>query len=141
MSLYIDTSCLLKLFFVEPESERVRELVTREPQVIISTLARLEAAQCLLAARLAGDVSRTQHGRLTARIAEMLQTPPFEVAEFPSAAVAASERQSARGVYSRTLDRLHLGAMEELGLRRLLTNDDQQAAAARALGFEVLMPR
>jgi predicted nucleic acid-binding protein len=141
MSLYIDTSCLLKLFFVEPESERVRELVTREPQVIISTLARLEAAQCLLASRLAGDVSRTQLRRLSSRIAEMLQTPPFEVAEFPAAAVSVSERQSSRGVYCRTLDRLHLGAMEELGLRRLLTNDDQQAVAARALGFEVLMPR
>jgi len=141
MSLYLDTSCLLKLFFVEPESARVGELVTREPQVIISTLARLEAAQCLLAARLAGDISRVQHGRLTSRMAEMLQTSPFEVAEFPAAAVSASERQSLRGVYCRTLDRLHLGVMEELGLRRLLTNDDQQAAAARALGFEVLMPR
>ena len=34
-----------------------------------------------------------------------------------------------------------LAAMEALGIRRLLTNDDQQAAAARALGFGVVLPR
>ena len=141
MSLYLDTSGLLKLLFIEPESARVRELVTREPQVMVSTLVRLEAVQCLRARRLAGDISRIQHQRLILKVAEMLQTPPFEVAEFPAAAVAMAERQNATSGYCRTLDRLHLGAMEALGVRRLLTNDDQQAAAARALGFEVLMPR
>jgi len=30
--------------------------------------------------------------------------------------------------------------MESLGVRRLLTHDDQQAAAARALGFAVVRP-
>ena len=35
---------------------------------------------------------------------------------------------------------LHLAAMDELGVRRLLTNDAKQAAAARVLGYEVLHP-
>jgi hypothetical protein len=74
-------------------------------------------------------------------ISEMLQTSPFEMAAFPPATVATAESQIHGGAYCRTLDRLHLGVMEALGLNRLLTNDDQQAAAARALGFEVLMPR
>ena len=30
--------------------------------------------------------------------------------------------------------------MEELGMRRLLTNDTKQAATARALGYETLSP-
>jgi hypothetical protein len=30
--------------------------------------------------------------------------------------------------------------MSELGLRRLLTNDSKQAAAARALGYDVVSP-
>jgi predicted nucleic acid-binding protein len=38
-------------------------------------------------------------------------------------------------------DRLHLAIIESLGLRRLLTNDDGQARAARGLGFEVTLPR
>ena len=43
MSLYLDTSCLLKLFFDEPETERTMELVAREERVVVSSLARLEA--------------------------------------------------------------------------------------------------
>jgi hypothetical protein len=31
--------------------------------------------------------------------------------------------------------------MQIIGLQRLLTNDDRQAAVARALGFEVSVPR
>ena len=46
-----------------------------------------------------------------------------------------------RSVHCRTLDRLHLAAMQALGVRRLLTNDDIQTRAATALGFEVLRPR
>jgi hypothetical protein len=40
-----------------------------------------------------------------------------------------------------TLDRLHLSTMHALGVWRLLTDDDTQAAAARALGMDVLLPR
>jgi hypothetical protein len=36
------------------------------------------------------------------------------------------------------LDRLHLAAMEWLGLARLLTHDHRQAEAARALGFKIV---
>jgi predicted nucleic acid-binding protein len=39
------------------------------------------------------------------------------------------------------LDRLHLAAMQALDVRRLLTNDEIQARAAAALGFEILRPR
>ncbi len=141
MSLYLDTSCLLKLVFIEPESLRVKELVMQESQVIVSTLARLEAAQTLLARRLAGSISRGQQARVAKILTEMLQTPPFEMVAFPAEAVAMAENQIHAGVYCRTPDRLHLGAMEALGLRRLLTNDDQQAVAARALGFAIVRPR
>jgi hypothetical protein len=43
--------------------------------------------------------------------------------------------------YCPTLDRLHLAVMQALGFRRLLTNDDAQARAGRALGFSVSLPR
>ena len=42
MSLYLDTSCLLKMLFPEPETRRVMQLVAVEEHVVISTLARLE---------------------------------------------------------------------------------------------------
>jgi uncharacterized protein with PIN domain len=45
-----------------------------------------------------------------------------------------------RELHCRTLDRLHLAAMEELDVRRLMTTDAAEADGARALGFEVVHP-
>lgn len=141
MSLYLDTSCLLKLVLREPESERVRSLVLSEPRIAVNTLTRLEARQSLLSMLLGGEITRAQHRRLGAVLNEMLSIPPFDFGRFPHDAFELAEQQLARTPYCRTLDRLHLAAMEALGLQRLLTNDDQQAAAAHALGFEVILPR
>lgn len=141
MSLYLDTSCLLKLVLVEPESERVRELAEAEPEVVVSSLARFEAVQNLLALRLGGEINRAQHQRCVAKFEELLRTAPLKVVAFPYGAVELADKHHLREPYCRTLDRLHLGAMEALGLRRLFTNDDQQADAAHALGFEVVLPR
>jgi hypothetical protein len=42
--------------------------------------------------------------------------------------------------HCRTLDRLHLAAMDVLAIRRLITNDARQASTARAAGFDVVVP-
>lgn len=141
-ALYLETSCLLKLLFYEPDSPRVHELVAAESDVVVTSLVELEAEQQILARYLAGRLSRSRRITVLARMRELLAQAPFERLSPPVSFLDAALRQ-ARGsrVYCRTLDRLHLGAMEALGLRRLLTNDDQQAAAARALGFEVILPR
>jgi len=141
MSMYIDTSCLLKLFLVERESARVQELFSGEERVVVSALVRLEALQALRGLRLGGRITPVQHKQLTKRLEDMLQLPPGEVSAFPPSAIEHAERQNKQGAYCKTLGSLHLGAMVSLGLNRLLTNDDQQADAARALGFTVLMPR
>jgi hypothetical protein len=78
---------------------------------------------------------------LVKHLEDILQLPPFAMSAFPPSAIENAERQVGQRAYCKTLDSLHLGAMASLGLKRLLTNDDQQAAAARALGFTVLLPR
>lgn len=40
MSLYLDTSCLLKLLLPEVESRRVAEIVAAEEHVVVSSLAQ-----------------------------------------------------------------------------------------------------
>jgi predicted nucleic acid-binding protein len=67
---------------------------------------------------------------------------PFRFLPLPGTVFQTALRQQGRGrqPHCRSLDRLHLAAMEELGLRRLMTNDVAQAAGARGLGFEVLRP-
>ncbi len=142
MSLYIDTSCLLKLVFVEPESARVHHLIQAEPQVTVSTLAELEAEQILWAQLLGGGLSRRDHLRLGGFLKNLRGATPFVHKTVPHDLAQIARRQIRdSNIYCRTPDRLHLAAMEALGIRRLLTNDDQQAAAARSLGFGVVLPR
>ena len=143
MGLYLDTSCLLKLFFQEPESARVAAMLAAEDRVVVSTLARLELRVQIQGRMAGGTLSGQVASTLMAMVDRTLVQSPFEITEMPGNvyAVAAGQIVAAgRSVHCRTLDRLHLAAMETLGLRRLLTADETQARAAAACGFEVLRP-
>jgi predicted nucleic acid-binding protein len=139
---YLDTSAMLKLLWPEPESEAVREQVAREDIVVISALAELEAEVQLKAAWLAGRYREAAWRGFLAKLAEFRETEPFAFRPLPVTLIeTARRRQRAPGrLHCRTLDRLHLAAMEELDVSRLMTHDATQAQAARALGFEVLTP-
>src|SRR5262249_30145806 len=102
--------------------ERVAALVAGERRVIVSGLARLEALSPGLpprdrAVRARGDAARAGAHRRAAAVTLLTEA------------------------FCRTLDRLHLAAMQQLCIGRLLTNDHAQAAVARELGLEVVMPR
>jgi predicted nucleic acid-binding protein len=70
------------------------------------------------------------------------QTDPFQFRPLAGSLFQTALRQDrdARRIHCRTLDRLHLAAMADLGLERLMTNDAAEAAGAKALGFEVVSP-
>jgi predicted nucleic acid-binding protein len=141
-ALYLDTSCLLKLFVREPESARVIELLGVETQIIVSELARLEAETQLRARRRGGLLTKTKHEKLARQLSETLTLEPFSVAPFPNEAFERARELATRTKeHCRTLDLLHLAAMDCDGLDRLLTNDSSQAAVARSLGVTVLLPR
>jgi predicted nucleic acid-binding protein len=144
MSLYLDTSCLLKLLFAEPESAKTSLLVAAEPRVVVSSLARLEAL-VQIQGRAAGRLLSARAAAALARLLDQtLVSAPFDLVTTPAGIDGVATAQLfllSRSVHCRTLDRLHLAAMQSLGVRRLLTNDETQARAASALGFEVLRPR
>ena len=144
MSLYLDTSCLLKLLFTEPESSNTALLVAAETRVVVSSLARLEAI-VQIQGRVAGGLLTARSASTLSRILDQtLAATPFDVdATAPGIdAVAVGQLYPlGRSVHCRTLDRLHLASMQALGLRRILTNDDIQARAATSLGFQVLRLR
>jgi predicted nucleic acid-binding protein len=74
----------------------------------------------------------------------VIKLAPYERVRCPADIIDIAADQikvAARRAYCRTLDRLHLATMQALGVQRLLTNDDTQAAAARALGLDVVLPR
>jgi predicted nucleic acid-binding protein len=144
MSLYADTSCLLKLLWQEPETARTESLVAAESTVVVSDLARLEVTVQIQARRAAGLLTKGGATRLGRQFETLVATPPFELRACAPSLIEDARLQAAASrprAHCRTLDRLHLAAMAGMGLRRLLTNDDGQARAARALGIRVLLPR
>jgi len=140
--IYLDTSCLLKLLLEEPESEAVRLAVAREAEVVISALTELETTVQLRAGWLAGEYREGRYRAYFNRLNAFRETDPFRFRPLAGSLFQTALRQdrAARRIHCRTLDRLHLAAMEELGLRRLMTNDAAEAAGAKALGFEVVSP-
>lgn len=139
--IYIDSSSLLKTLWEEPESEAVRVAIAGEAQVVVSTLTELETEVQLRAKWLGAATTRVRYQAYRTKLAAFRKTPPFEFRELSGAVFPHAIRQHVSGKWHcRTLDRLHLAAMSELGLRRLLTNDRKQAAAAKALGYDVIFP-
>ena len=139
--LYIDTSSLLKLLWEEPESEWTRQRIAAEQKVILSSLAELETDVQLAGACLAGRYSRAKLNAYRRALTTFPQIDPFDRADLSSQLfhVALRQHKLVGQAHCGTLDRLHLAAMELLGISRLLTHDNRQAQAARGLGFEVVV--
>ncbi len=140
--IYIDTSCLLKILRTEPLSTDVRRAIAMETEVIVSVLTELETRVQLKAMWTGGGVTRAQWRKLETELALLRNQPPFEFRTLPSAVFQAALRQhrNSGDLHCRSLDRLHLAAMEELKVSRLMTHDEGQAKAAIEAGFEIVRP-
>jgi len=140
--IYLDTSSLLKLLYDEPESGAVRVAVGAEEVALVSVLAELEAHVQLKAAWLGGDYGRSRYLGFRKRLAAFRDLAPFRFVALPATVFPTAMQQddAAGDCHLRTLDRLHLAAMQELEVTRLMTHDAQQAQAARESQFEVLSP-
>jgi predicted nucleic acid-binding protein len=141
--LYIDTSSYLKLLLNEPETAAVREVISQEKAVLVSSLTVLETQSQLRAALLGGKLSRAEHRKALIRAEELLNLGPFHHRSLSGAIFETALDQLRRlpALHCRSLDRLHLAAMEELQSPQLMTHDGKQATAALALGLAVLTPR
>ena len=140
--IYVDSSSLLKLLWNEPESSFVIDAIGPENSVVISVLAELETLVQLKAAYRGGEYTLPQWRRFEARLTVLRNQPPYEFRTLPGTIFQTALRQhrNSGGTHCRALDRLHLAAMEELEISRLMTHDETQAKAAIVAGFEVVRP-
>jgi predicted nucleic acid-binding protein len=140
--IYLDTSCLLKLLREEPGSADVRRSVEAEDEVVVSSLTELETEVQLKAAAVGGEIRQSQFRHFQARLAALRNFDPFHFRPLPAAVFLTALRQHRhpQSIYCRALDQLHLAAMEELKLTRLITFDEIQAKVALALGYQVIRP-
>lgn len=132
MSLYVDTSALLKLYIQEPDSDRAEEILGSDLDWITARITAVEVRRSLARALGGSDLAaaRRQFERDWANTAVVELTA--EVCE------AAAELAEVTG--ARSLDALHLGAAKVVGGGALpvVTFDLRQAQAARSLGWVVL---
>ena len=131
MTLYVDTSALLKRYVDEPDSDRAVELLVSDSTLVTARHTVVEVRRNL--AQLL-----TPHDASAARSSFTSDLASFAIVELDAATCElAATIAEQTGV--RTLDALHLGAARRLGATiGFLTFDVRQAVAARVLGFSVL---
>lgn len=132
MTLYVDASAFLKLYFEEPDAARAEEILGADPDWVTARHTAVEVRRSL-ARELGGATlraARRQFDRDWQAVAVVELTA--EVCE------AAAEIAEITG--ARTLDALHLGAARVAGGGSLpfVTFDLRQAQVARALGWVVV---
>lgn len=132
MSLYVDTSALLKRYVDEPDSDLVERYLLEDPSWVTARHTWVEVRRNL--ARLLDGAAL---GAASAAFAEDWER--FFVVELDR---TTCERAADVAVVTgaRTLDALHLAAVSRVGAAglTLVTTDVRQAQAARSLGIAVL---
>ena len=132
MSLYVDSSALLKRYVDEHDSDAAEQMLRSDPDLITGRHTSVEVRRNLARLVPPRELSAVR-ATFTEDLASMAQVELDQVT-CESAAVIAE----VTGV--RTLDALHLAAAKRVGGTAipLLTFDVRQAQAARGLGLSVI---
>ncbi|HEX2362368.1 MAG TPA: type II toxin-antitoxin system VapC family toxin [Jiangellaceae bacterium] len=132
MTLYADTSALLKRYVAEPDSHLAEQILHSDPELVTGRHTLVEVRQNL--ARLLSSRALT-----TAKSDFRRDLEAFAVIEL-DAATCELAASIAEELSVRTLDALHLGCAQRVGGSAVAfaTFDLRQAQAARSLGFVVL---
>jgi uncharacterized protein len=132
VSLYVDSSALLKRYVEEPDSETADSLLRSDPSLLTARHTIVEVRRNL--ARLLGGRTLAAARSSFARDLEVLSIVELDDVTCEAAAAVAE----VTGV--RTLHALHLAAAQRIGGPAVpfLTFDVRQAQAARDLGLTVV---
>lgn len=132
MSLYVDTSALLKRYIDEDESAACERLLVADPSWVTARHTWVEVLR---------NLGRLLQGPERARVRNVFRADWSRMLVVELDATTCDRAGDlAETLYVRTLDALHLAAAERAGAGTLpfLTYDVRQAQAARSLGWTVL---
>ncbi|WP_420639977.1 type II toxin-antitoxin system VapC family toxin [Candidatus Poriferisocius sp.] len=131
MTLYVDSSALLKRYVAEHDSETAAHLMAVDPVLVTSRLTEVEVRRNL-ARLLDADVARQAKQQF------LIDLDAFALVSLDAVTCNEAAR-IAEQTHCRSLDSLHLAAARRAGpATTLLTFDQRQAHAARTLGMAVL---
>ncbi len=138
--LYLDTGCLVKLYYPEPESALVAAAVAGE-RIGFTALHALELTTAVQAKVFRREATPEQADAARAAVEEdlaggkLVQVTCDWAAAWQEAQTLALRFSATTGC--RALDTLHCAAARVLGARELLTTDGRQLALAKAAGIAV----
>jgi predicted nucleic acid-binding protein len=130
VQLYLDTSALVKLILLEPESEHLHDYLAGFPEdaQFTSALTRTELVRAV--ARASSVEFVTHANRVLRRLASVALTNQM-----------LDDAAALQPPELRTLDAIHLAAARTAPrLRAVVTYDNRLAEAAHNLGFAVVAP-
>lgn len=131
MTLYVDSSALLKRYIDEHDSAVAIDLMQSDPVIVTSRLTEVEVRRNLTRL-LEGDDLDAQHRSLA------LDLDAFALVNLDATTMSTAAR-IAEQTLCRSLDAIHLAATQRAGrATTLLTFDIRQARAARELGMSVI---
>lgn len=132
MSLYLDSSALLKLYLDEPGSVSCERTMLADPRWITARHTYVEVRRSL-ALRLSQPAGERAKDRFSL---DWARTAVIEL----DGTLCMQAAQLAEGTGVRSLDALHLAAARRAddGALEFLTYDRRQAGVARSLGWTVL---
>ncbi len=130
MTLYVDTSALLKRYVDEHDSSLSVELMASDPVLVTSRITEIEVRR---------NLARLLEGPSLADARRRFATDLDAFALVALDAVTCGEAASiAEQTLCRSLDSIHLAAAQRAGAGTvILTFDLRQAQTARALGLSV----
>ena len=138
--IYLDTSALAKWYLNECRSEEFAAWIGEQATVWISSLTRVEV-RCLLSRRTrARELSPEQTGRVYAAFLDDVAQGFLALRPFADESVEDASRliELLPEHPLRTLDALHLAIARRAGASGIATADRVMAAAAAALGLDVV---
>lgn len=139
---YADSTLLVKLYALEPNSPAVSKLIIDCPgQIPFTPIHHVEVRTAMRARRFRGEITPAQLAAALADLDSDLATRRWQIPELSLEAVfrrteAVSAAQvEARGC--RTLDLLHVASALELDASEFLSFDHRQRQVAQAAGLKV----
>jgi predicted nucleic acid-binding protein len=136
--IYLDTGCLVKLYYPEPESAAVVRRVAGRP-VFYTPLHELELTNALNQKRFHGQATEDQVaaalGLIQADLASGVLMAPASVwrTHFQSAVQQSMSHTPTIGC--RSLDILHCAIAADLQAAEFITTDGRQSRLAQAMGL------
>jgi predicted nucleic acid-binding protein len=145
MTVYFDSSALVAVYVTEACSGRARREIRKHASVPWTPLHELEVRNALRLLHGRGQIEEDELIALLGHIDEdldggRLARPGEDLGAVFRRAVELSERW-ATTTLARTLDILHVGAMQELGCTTLVSGDGRQLAFAASAGLATIDTR